>query len=401
MQLHVIGPSIPLWRREPWRILFPAGVLAAWVGVLPWLLLALGVTEEYRSIQHAMTQVQSFLACFVAGSLFTFVPRRTGAKPPNAVELGTVLVCAAALAASAWVGRWALSQMFWLLWIAVVGRFVIAGASRVRDAAVIPASMVWVPVSLVAAAAGSVLTAWGASRGLSGMWLHDIGRGMVLEGVPAGIVLGIGAFLLPVLTRGTPPAPPTRAARIAHGIAAAAFFASFFAGSWSLSAGFALRGLLATGVLVSAGMHAAPRVAGAVPAIARIAVWCVPAGFWLAAAFPAERKAALHVGFIGGFGLLALAVSAHVAGSHTGRLARPGRLIAMAVLVLLAVPARALVDLDPERFSLWLGVGAAAFLSGTIFWIAAIAPALAWPVESRRGSPPRSPSPDIQTRRPA
>lgn len=119
--------------------------------------------------------------------------------------------------------------------------------------------------------------------------------------------------------------------------------------------------------------------------IARLAVWCVPLGFWLAAAFPASRKAALHVGFIGGFGLLALAVSAHVAGAHSGRLARPGYLIAMAVLIAFAIPARALVDLDGGRFALWLGLGAGAFLSGTIFWICALAPAFHFPFRRPRG----------------
>ena len=377
MQLHRPDPSVSAWRREPWRLLFPCGAVAAWAGVLPWLLLALGVTEEYRSIGHALTQVQAFLACFVAGFLFTFVPRRTGCPPPRASELALVVVCAAGLAGSAWIERWAASQIFWLVWIAVVGRFVLAGATRLRDATALPASLSWVPLSLAAGAAGSVLTAYGAAQGVGGMWLHDVGRGMVLEGVTTGMVLGVGTFLLPVLLFGTPPATARAGSRILHAAAAVLFFGSFFAGAWEMRVGFAMRAAIAAVVLASAGIHRrAGAGRGAVPSVARIAVWCLPLGFALAAAFPAWRKAALHVGFIGGFGLLALAVSAHVAASHAGRPVRSARVLTMTVLLLASIPARALVDLDPERFSLWLGVGSAAFLAGTVAWLATVLPAL-------------------------
>jgi len=386
MQLNVIGSDVPLLRREPWRVLFPAGVVMAWIGVLPWLLLALGFTEEYRSIQHAMTQIQAFLACFVAGFLFTFVPRRTGAPAPAYWEIAGALVCAAGLAAAAWSERWAFSQIFWLAWIALVGRYVIAGASRVPDRSILPASLVWIPLSLAAAAIGAVLTAAGAAQGVGGMWIHDIGRTMVLEGVTTGFVLGVGSFLLPVLLNGRPPAPPSTRMRAFHAIAAAAFFASFALGPWSLRAGFGVRATLAIVVLVSAGLHRRGEARAVVPAIAQAAVWCVPVGFALAAVFPAWRKAALHVGFIGGFGLLAFAVSAHVAGAHSGKLARPRVVVLMAALMLLAIPARALVDLDPERFSLWLGIGAGLFLSATIVWFAALAPSLSWPIRSRTDS---------------
>lgn len=380
MQLHVVGSDVPLLRREPWRLFFPAGIVAAWVGVLPWLLLALGVTEEYRSIQHALTQVQAFLACFVAGFLLTFVPRRTGAPAPAYWELAGVLLCAIGLAAAAWLERWALSQVFWMAWIALLGRFVIAGAAKVPDRSVLPPSLVWIPFSLAAGAAGAVLTAAGAAQGVGGMWIHDIGRGMVLEGVTTGFVLGVGSFLLPVILQGGPPSPPTARTRLFHAIAAALFFTSFVLSAYSLRAGFGARALIATSVLLVAGLHRPASVHGAIPAVSRAAVWCVPAGFWMAAAFPEWRKAALHIAFIGGFGLLAFAVSAHVAGAHSGKLARPRVVAAMAAAMLLAIPARALVDLDPQRFALWLGIGALLFLSATVLWIAALAPALTWPV---------------------
>ena len=50
--------------------------------MLHWLLFALGVSDEYRSIFHSMAQIQGFLACFAVGFLFTMIPRRTGTPPP-------------------------------------------------------------------------------------------------------------------------------------------------------------------------------------------------------------------------------------------------------------------------------------------------------------------------------
>ena len=75
--------NAPLWRREPYRLLFPLGIVLSWTGVLPWLLFAIGVTDEYRSIFHSMAQVQGFLACFAVGFLFTMIPRRTGTAAPS------------------------------------------------------------------------------------------------------------------------------------------------------------------------------------------------------------------------------------------------------------------------------------------------------------------------------
>jgi hypothetical protein len=77
--LAIAEVSGPRWRAEPYRILFPLGALLAWAGVLHWLLLATGATDEYRSTFHAIAQIQGLMTCFAVGFLFTFIPRRTGA----------------------------------------------------------------------------------------------------------------------------------------------------------------------------------------------------------------------------------------------------------------------------------------------------------------------------------
>ena len=45
------------------------------------------------------------------------------------------------------------------------------------------------------------------------------------------------------------------------------------------------------------------------------------------------------------------------------------------VLVMAAVVSRGLVNLDPERLRLWLGMASAAFLAATLVWMGLVATA--------------------------
>jgi uncharacterized protein involved in response to NO len=123
-----------------------------------------------------------------------------------------------------------------------------------------------------------------------------------------------------------------------------------------------------------------------------IAAWMVPAGYLLAAIFPDQFRAGLHVTFIGGFALLALAVSTQVTLGHGGRsdlmLGRPRPVLAVAVLTLLAAATRAAMQFDPGRPRLWMAVAASLFLAATAVWGAFLVPKMArraWP--RRDGSP--------------
>ena len=73
--------------KEPFRLLFPLGVLLAWIGIGHWLLYTTGVTETYSCVAHGLVQTGAFMLSFALGFLFTAVPRRTGTAPPSATEL--------------------------------------------------------------------------------------------------------------------------------------------------------------------------------------------------------------------------------------------------------------------------------------------------------------------------
>lgn len=321
--------------------------------------------------------VQGYLTCLAIGFLFTFIPRRTGAAAPGPIEMVGAMGLPIAVVLFAWQERWMASQVAWISVIVLVAVFVarrIATApTRVRET--LPASAIWIPISLSAGVLGSVLTAVGASRGDSGMWLHDIGRGLVLQGMMAGLVCAIAPFLVPVITRGKPPGRPTRSDVALQLALALVFFGSFFVES--LRIGLSMRAIATGAALVLGRVYLPPTIPGLNRRIVWLSAHCLPAGFALAAIFPGLRVASLHVTFLGGFALLGFAVSTHVFLSHGGILRERkvvlGTLMACAVT---AASARFLMDLDRAHYFAWMAVASAAFLSATVAWGAVVMPAL-------------------------
>ena len=384
---HPLYAAAPLWRREPFRLLFPLGALLSWAGVFHWLLFGLGVTEAYRSIFHSLAQVEGFLACFATGFLFTFVPRRTRTAAASALEIALACALPALTLGFAWLEKWAVSQVFWMGLLALLVQFV---ARRIRGAALgsVPPAFVWVPCALAFGAVGSVLAGVGAAHGDDSMWLHDLGRGLVLQGVFSGLILGTGSFLLPAITRAQTPPDARPIARdrwlLAYNLCVALLFgASFFVeNQLSIRSGFALRAACALLALAPGRPWRAPTLPGLHRRIAWLAQWMLPLGYACVAAMPEHRRIGLHVVFIGCFAALVFSVSIHVTLSHTGRVARldrsPPALVALATLLGLALCARLLVGLDPLRAQLWIGVAAASFLLATLAWAAALL-AGSWP----------------------
>jgi uncharacterized protein involved in response to NO len=378
--------TAPWWRREPYLLLFPLGAVLAWAGVLPWLLFSLGATSlyrpmfeaiGYRAAFHPVAQVEGFLTCFAVGFLFTFVPRRTGTAPPAPWQMAVALGAPVVSVVCAWFERWLLAQISWLVLIAVLVGFV---AARARSGGRrIPASFVWVLAGLLMGAAGAVLAGIGAALENPAFWLHLVGRGLLLQGLFTGLVLGIGGLLLPAITRGVDPTaerPPRPWAYAVHAILAAGFAATFFLEHLaSVRAAYALRAAIALAVVIgSLEALQPPTVPGFHRRVARWSVWMLPAGFLWVAVAPEYRRAGLHLVFLGCFTALVLAVSTQVGLSHGSRSERlrgsPWQLVASCALLVAALVGRVLLEVDPRHFHLWLGASAGAFLTATVPWAA-------------------------------
>ncbi len=377
--------ELPLLVREPYRLMFPIGAALAFAGVGHWLLHALGALDDFRPIFHAMTQVQGFLMAFAVGFLFTMIPRRTASAPPSVPTLCIGALAPIGISAFAWYGAWMWSQLTWLVLAFTVLGFVLRRFSPAVARRRPPNSFVWIPVAFVLGVFGASMTGYGAVHRASYWWMHELGRGLVLQGMFVALVVGVGGLAIPLMTRGEAPADAdatTRHHRALHVLAAVALVGSFALEQWvSLRWGLAVRGAVVAATLaLSAELYRWPTKPGRVRRLIWLAAWMVPLGFVLAAIFHEEAKAFLHVTFIGGLALLTLAVSTQVALGHGGFGAlldgRPKAVMAIGSFVVLAMIPRLLMAYDPERYFVWMGVAAALFLTGLIAWMVLVVPKL-------------------------
>jgi uncharacterized protein involved in response to NO len=390
LSLPLLGESkeVSVWRREPYRVLFPAGALFAVVGTLPWVLFAAGALAGYPRVFHALVQVQSFLACFIGGFLFTFVPRRTGGPPPSRAELALAVAFPALLALGAGAGKIALAELAWLAWLVLVARFVWKRLVNAPMSPVPAPSMAWIPMSLGIGLFGTLVAAVAAIRGQ--MAIHDVGQRLALQALVAGLVMGVGGLLLPVLTRRSA-AGAQRLPRAVHVVSALVFWASYPLELYSVRGAFAVRAGVTGLVLVyGASLWRLPEQRGLHVWLAWLGAWALPVGHLSVAIFPDHRVAGLHLVFLGSFAALVFAVGAHVTWSHGNRpelMRAPvvkSRLLPCAIALLVAVVARAGLDASGLHYFRALGLAGVAFVAAVACWLWAVAPVM-WSKPFRHG----------------
>lgn len=382
LSISAKAPPIDL-RGEPFRLFFPMAALLGAGGVLHWILYGTGVTSQYLASFHAVTQTQSFLLAFAAGFLLTALPKRTRTEPVSVFELGALALAIPGVSLAELLGRSQVAQALYAVAIVLLVQFAVrrfVGRAAGRRP---PASFVLVPIGLGAGVVGAVLRI-ASERDLAPAWLGSLGRSLALEGVFTCLVLGIGGFFFALALRGE--APPDLGKSPGDARRALAFAAAglgVIAGLVLQERGFvreglALRAVTCAVVLASAHGFSPPLKPGANRRTVWLAAWAVPLGLALAAVFPDDRVACMHVAYVGGFGLLAFAVSAHVALGHGGyEAARDGRswpAIAFGGLFTAAMLLRATLTRVPDMYFGWLAAAAAVWLAGAIVWAVFLVP---------------------------
>jgi uncharacterized protein involved in response to NO len=109
-----------------------------------------------------------------------------------------------------------------------------------------------------------------------------------------------------------------------------------------------------------------------------VSFWCVMGGLWLAALFPEYEIPALHVTFIGGFGLMTLTVATRVVVAHCGFEAvwegDSKAVMAFGLSFSLALLSRVAADFFSESYFWILYIGASCWLIGALAWGLAFIP---------------------------
>jgi uncharacterized protein involved in response to NO len=370
-------------RAEPFRLFFPLAFVLGLGGVAHWILYTTGAISVYLARFHAVTQTQAFLVAFAAGFLLTALPKRTRTPPASWFEIVALLVLLPVVSLTTLLDAPALGQIAYAAALLIIAAFALrrfAGRAAGRRP---PASFALVPIGLVAGLVGAAFTGAGLADDAPS-WMLALGRRLAFEGVFICLALGIGAFFLPLAGRGegAPDLDKGRTfapfAYVAAGLLIVAGLAVEVSGSPRIGA--LLRGAVALAVLVASGAFRAPSRPGANRWLVWIAAWAIPLGLLGAAAFPDHRVESLHVMFVGGFGLLAFAVSTHVVLGHSGHDAaqsgRPWPVLAFGVLFAASMGLRVSVTAMPEHYFGWLGAAASLWLAGATTWAFLVIPKL-------------------------
>jgi uncharacterized protein involved in response to NO len=106
---------------EPFRLFFPAAVVAGLVGVLIWPLHFLGVVELYPGRNHARLMAHGFFGGFIFGFLGTAMPRMLSSFRLTAPEVLLFLVLHLLMVGALAIGAWLAADTLFL--ILLVGFF--------------------------------------------------------------------------------------------------------------------------------------------------------------------------------------------------------------------------------------------------------------------------------------
>jgi len=371
------------WRMEPYRLFFILGVLLSWVGVGHWLLYALGISATYSCQLHGLIQMQGFMMSFATGFLLTALPRRTQSAPPTFAEMAILALALIAITAASVVENWAVAQVAYAIIFAVLIRFAITrflGAASGRRP---PAAFVLIPIGIAHALVGAAAI-FAESAGRLPQWALGFGLLLVEQGVFLCLAIGVGSLVLPLIA-GAPPPPDLGSSpgETRRAMLFAAAGASIFVSLLLEQIGWVRTGPLLRALVVAMGLGPVAWRAAAKPGLhrqfVRLAAWMIPLGLTVSALWPDYRVPALHIVFIGGFGLMAFAVATHVAVSHLdlGDLAvgRPWPVVVLGASFALALAARLFADASESYFA-HLGWAAGCWMVGSALWLVFFAPKL-------------------------
>jgi uncharacterized protein involved in response to NO len=313
---------------EPYRLLFPLGVVYAVAGAALWAAGALG-WMPYPAELHRMLMIEGFELSFVAGFLLTAIPGLTHSEKARPAEVAAGLGALALFGVLAVAGWTAWAHVAAAATIAVLATAALRRLARATPptAATLPAPVefVFIALGLCFGLAGTVLLAFeaGGQMLLVGPRFGDrlLSLGMVLS-----LVLGVGGLLVPTFSGMRDPLeipliarPHERGRRLWFYIPVVAALVAAFVLEWAgrAMAGAMVRALAGSAILLM--VWKLPRGPGRRD-LSAYAMWSAGIltliGLWLLVLLPARPMAGLHVLFIGGYGLLTFAIGTRVVVAH-------------------------------------------------------------------------------------
>jgi uncharacterized protein involved in response to NO len=377
------------FRQEPYRLLFPLGILFGCAGVAHWLLYALGVSNA-SPFYHASLQLGAYLYCFIVGFLWTAMPRMAGAPPASRMELLMLSGLLAAQTVLQALGKVIAAQVCFAGLLVLLALFALRRMAARRGSAQGPTEFIWVLIGVGFGLAGSGLMVAGSLAPLP-LWVVASGRMMAQQGFTLSIIVGVAGFMAPrLMGRAAPlvqvgltPDQVGRARRkrlAGHLLAALVLGVSFLVeGAGYIRAAYALRAIVVTVELgYPARLWKVPVIKDLYVRLLWLSLWFIVIGLWAVVCWPLHRVAMLHLVLIGGFSLMIFAVATMVVLSHAGQaqaLRKPLWILrVVAAGVIGATAARVLANFWVERYFALLAAAAMAWLAAGVSWLIFVLP---------------------------
>lgn len=359
---------------EPYRILFPAGWLAAVVGAALWMPLFFGASF-YPALAHGQLMVGGFLLAFVNGFLMTAVPKFTRSFPAHPIEIAIALIANLGASLSAVALEPAAFYGFASLGLAQLVIF--AGRRFLRRSSTVPPFFVFVGGALVSGLLSSVLFLFSFLN----ISLHPIAlliaKDILFQGMILLLVCGIGIRLVPALM-GLNNDPRNIVNKnenpwLLGGVVATILLSYVVGHTVSPDLGAYLRAAAVTYVaLFHWRIWKETPFTSFVAFGMRISAVSVVLGLWLAAFMPSMSIHWLHMTFIAGFGLMTFMVASRVTLAHGGHnmLVEAGSLGIFVPLVVLFVSAilRVVSPFAGDKYFVFLAAAAALWVLAVLVW---------------------------------
>jgi uncharacterized protein involved in response to NO len=300
---------------EPYRLLFPLGVVFGLLGVSVWIAHAFLPQYAYPAAVHSQLMIGTFLFAFASGFLMTAIPKMTASFPAQNFEL--ILACALTLinALSASLNRPGLfyfTSAFSIL--ALVGFFVRRFLARTKA---IPPFFPFVISGLLSGFFGAALLGLSPALGLD-RFVHAFGRKLYFEGMTLFLVLGIGSRLMSVISgRGVTDEPGRNPVLRSLSLVVGLFTAMALESAEMTLAGGILK-IVVVGWIAffQWGLTRKSKTKSRLAAGMRVSGFMVFLGFVMAVVQPSLAVHWMHLTYVAGFGLMTLTVASRVTLAH-------------------------------------------------------------------------------------
>jgi len=372
---------------EPFRLLFPVGLVLGIVGVALWPAFAWGGIG-YPLEAHAGLMIQGFLASFAIGFWGTALPRLLEVPKLGFGETGSYAFGIALVATAHMAGLHTLADLgFFVLLCAFVAGLLHRAKHR-KD--IPPPGFVLVLMGLLSGIVGTgiqVVAGWFPSAVPGEVFVF--GKRLLQHGFLLFPVMGIGAFLLPrflglpsrqAFPESLRPPPGWWPCAAFAGLCGMVVLTSFGLEAAGLfRAGYGLRALA---ILVyffrEVPIHRTEFSRGSLAWSLWAALLAFPVGYLAMAILPERQSTLVHIVFITGFSLLTLTVASRVVLGHGGRshlfAACLKSIISMELLFFLAMATRVVADWLPESRYEYYSYAALSWIAAAGVWAVAILP---------------------------